>query len=81
MQYCLITFLARKGNKEMAKYATCLKVLMMLVVEIDRARSSKDPVRLEEAEKKLEDYEKLVRKLDEVLIDMTRGKFLPKEKV
>lgn len=73
MRHCLITFLTKKGNKKMAKYVTCLRVLMTLAIEVGRARLSEDPVRLEEAERNLKSYEKRIKTSDKVLIGMTRG--------
>ena len=55
----------------MIKVVTSLGTLMLLAVEVGKARLSGDPVRLEEAEKELKIYENLVKKSDETLTHMT----------
>lgn len=57
----------------MIKIVTSLTTLMLLAVEVGKARSSGEPVKLEEAEKELRIYEDLVKKSDEVLTNMTFG--------
>lgn len=57
----------------MVKIVTSLSTLMLLAVEVGKARLSGDPVRLEEAEKELKIYENLVKKSDEALAHMTFG--------
>jgi hypothetical protein len=71
----LTPFSTKKGNKQMVKIVTSLGTLMLLAVEVGKARSSGDSVRLEEAEKELKVYEGLVKKSDKVLTNMTRAHF------
>jgi len=55
------------------RVVTSLKTLMILANELGKARLSGDPERIEEAEKKHDDYVEIIKKSDMMTTGLTCG--------